>query len=48
MRLIHSTAAISAAANIKNPIMLIKKENLNLKVYENNLLKGLITNQYKF
>ena len=32
MRLIHSTAAISAAANIKKPTMLIAKENLNLRV----------------
>ena len=48
MRLIHSTAAISAAANIKNPIMLTKKESLNLRVYENNLLNGLMTDQYKF
>ena len=44
-----NTAKIDwAAANIKNPIMLTKKENLNLKVYENNLLNGFMTDQYKF
>ena len=36
--LIHSTAATSAAATIKNPIIETVKDNLYLRVYENNLL----------
>jgi hypothetical protein len=46
--LIHSTAAISAEAKRIKPKMLKIKENLNLNVYENNLLNGFMTNQYKF
>jgi hypothetical protein len=46
--LIHSTAAMSAAAKRINPKMLKINENLNLKVYENSLFKGFMTNQYKF
>ena len=34
----HSTAAISAAANAKKPIILTKKDHLYLSVYPNNLL----------
>ena len=36
--LIHSTAATSAAAKIKKPIIETVKDNLYLRVYENNLL----------
>jgi hypothetical protein len=46
--LIHSTAAISADAKRIKPKILKIKENLNLKVYENNLFKGFMTDQYKF
>ena len=39
---------LSAGAKRINPKILKIKENLNLKVYENSLFKGFMTNQYKF